>query len=152
MPVFEYTCSKCGYEFEELHLSSKAAEKHKTRFPCPECGRPAIRIPSATNFSFVETTPGNSGVHQHDYPDADRAVGSSAEKKWAKYYQEQDEKNKARKKHKTNALKKVGDEYVPLSKNELKVRDTALKTFKKADKSGLVGRETIPIPKQKSVK
>ena len=34
MPIFEYKCSKCGAEFEEL---VSASDKNK-KIPCPECG------------------------------------------------------------------------------------------------------------------
>ncbi len=34
MPVYEYVCSKCGHEFEELILSVSARDK----VPCPQCG------------------------------------------------------------------------------------------------------------------
>jgi len=53
--------------------------------PCPACSEDAPQvIDGGFAFSFAVTPQkeGNSGVHQDDYPTADRAVGRDAERRW----------------------------------------------------------------------
>ena len=40
MPVYEYRCSKCGAEFEQMRRMSESSEPA----PCPQCGAQAERI------------------------------------------------------------------------------------------------------------
>lgn len=135
MPTFEYKCIECNLEFEELHITREDTKKHEQEYDCPSCGSIAVRIASLTNFNFKVKTPGNSGVHDIDFPSADKAVGRSADKKWEKIHKEQDERNKVRKKYKTDAIRKVGNDYVPMSKNQLNVREQAIKKVKEVKES-----------------
>ena len=38
MPLYEFSCAKCGEQFEELVMSSKPEAIAKV--VCPECGSP----------------------------------------------------------------------------------------------------------------
>ena len=40
MPIYEYYCKKCGYEFEEMQLI--ANRKKPTKRACSECGEKQI--------------------------------------------------------------------------------------------------------------
>lgn len=114
-----------------MHLTISDAKKYEKEFNCPECGDLAIRIMSATNFTFkTGKTPGNSGVYGIDY-NADIAVGRSAAKKWEKVNQEKNEKDKARKEFGTNALRKTENGYAPLTKEQSVLRDKAFTMLKK---------------------
>ena len=42
MPVYEYSCSKCGLEFEALRPVSKSDDPAN----CPKCGAPAQKLVS----------------------------------------------------------------------------------------------------------
>lgn len=130
MPTFEYRCIECDLEFEELHITRKDTKKYEKEYDCPNCGSIAVRTASLTNFNFKSKTPGNSGFHDLDYQTADKAVGRSAATKWEKINTEQDERNKARKKFGTNAIRKLGDSYVPLGKGQLNIREQAIKKAK----------------------
>ena len=40
MPLYDYACNNCGYEFE---TNLKVSDRHKpTTEPCPECGKLTI--------------------------------------------------------------------------------------------------------------
>lgn len=51
MPIFEYTCRKCGKVFEKLILGKSSVE-----LVCPECGSKRV----AQKFSAFATTTGAS--------------------------------------------------------------------------------------------
>ena len=78
MPIYEYRCEHCGYEFEHLHRQVTDSREMK----CDECGEQAGRIPSTTNFSFAHVPvggarPQNTGVHAIDYS-YDQVIGRDA--------------------------------------------------------------------------
>jgi putative FmdB family regulatory protein len=79
MPKYEYECVVCNIRFER---SLKVGD-HPTH-ECPECHDPAPLVLSQFGFTFAEggKSPANSGVHDQDYPTADKAVGRSAKKRW----------------------------------------------------------------------
>ena len=41
MPLYEFSCAKCGEQFEELVMSSKPEAIAKV--VCPECGSPKVK-------------------------------------------------------------------------------------------------------------
>lgn len=58
----------------------------------------------------------NTGVHKHDYPTADQAIGRSAEARWATYVERDKVKQRARELGGTGALARVdGDGYTDYS-------------------------------------
>ena len=44
MPIFDYTCRECGYEFDALIFPEDVAKKNNPR--CPKCKGKTKRIPS----------------------------------------------------------------------------------------------------------
>jgi putative FmdB family regulatory protein len=84
MPKYEFECPFCNLRFER---SLKMAD-HATH-ECPKCHSDAPRIWNGFAFGFGDT-PGaataNTGVHDKDYPTADKAVGRSAESRWSEYH------------------------------------------------------------------
>lgn len=42
MPIYEYWCSKCGKEFEQMRPMSQSSEPAT----CPTCGSPSEKLPS----------------------------------------------------------------------------------------------------------
>lgn len=80
MPRFTFECEACLVQFT-LNLKMGLHETH----PCPECEEEAPRLFEGFGFGFGESkagSPGNTGVSKDDYPTADHAVGSSADKRW----------------------------------------------------------------------
>lgn len=57
MPLYEFICEKCGYEFEEMKRISQRDEPE----PCPECGSPAQRQISETAVGGSSGGGGYSG-------------------------------------------------------------------------------------------
>lgn len=68
MPVYEYKCPACKFEFEKLEPINGNPEK-----PCPECGKAARRIISKSAFILK-----GPGFYVNDYKKKDS--GSSANK------------------------------------------------------------------------
>jgi putative FmdB family regulatory protein len=134
MPTYEYLCEACNFEFEELLLSKQDIKDHQKKHPCPECGEMAPRVPSASNFTFKSNTYGNSGSHDLDYPTLDKAIGRSANRKWKKINKEQEARNKVRLETRSNALAGTGSDVRPLTKEQLSIREKALKTYKDVKK------------------
>lgn len=116
-------------------MTQSAAAEYNENYECPQCGDAADRIPSAASFTFKGGTPGNSGVHDMDYPSADKAVGRSASKKWEIIHKKQEDRAKIRKEAGTNSLMYKGDDVVAAPKRQMAVRENALKTAKQARKA-----------------
>jgi hypothetical protein len=94
MPKFMFQCQSCDLQFERT-LKAGTHENHI----CPQCSQPAPRYWDGQGFApqFQEgQVPGNSGVAKLDYPTADQAVGSSADKRWEQYQERDGVKNKVR--------------------------------------------------------
>jgi putative FmdB family regulatory protein len=51
MPIYEFRCTKCDSEFEELVMSSKPEALAKV--VCPECGSPKVAKKVSTFASSV---------------------------------------------------------------------------------------------------
>ena len=102
MPKFEFECPYCNLHFER---TLKQGE-HPTH-DCPKCGSDAPRIWDGFAFGFADkpgAVPGNTGVHDKDYPTADKAVGRSAESRWEQYHERDKVKKAVRKEGKTPAI------------------------------------------------
>jgi putative FmdB family regulatory protein len=126
MPSFEFECLYCNLRFER---TLKMAD-HPTH-PCPKCECDAPRVWNGFAFGFGGApgeTPGNTGVHDKDYPTADKAVGRSAEARWGEFTERAKVKEQARAQGGTHALmRRNGADYVeyePLS-------DTGLEAHRK---------------------
>lgn len=51
MPIFTYTCNKCG-QFEEIFLTFEKANKKKN-IKCPKCGKKSIKNEFDTPAKFM---------------------------------------------------------------------------------------------------
>jgi putative FmdB family regulatory protein len=110
MPKYVFECETCTVRFERF---LKMGEN--TLHACPSCGDDAPQVIDGFSFSFAQGggAPGNSGVHDHDYPTADKAVGRSADERWNHYNEREKAKAEARKQGGTHALMRVnGPDYV----------------------------------------
>lgn len=143
MPVFEYACQACEVEFEEVLTLQDDIKQYTTWHPCPSCGGQAPRLGiSLTNFNFKGGVRGESGVHGQsgshdlDYPTLDKAVGRSAEKKWDRIRNEKAVREKIRKETGSAALSVESGSLAPANPENLKVRQMALRTFKKMKLAG----------------
>lgn len=71
MPIYEYHCENCSYDFEKLESmasSSKDAE-------CPKCSHAAHRKISATSYILT-----GSGFYNTDYKNKPEACPSAGDK------------------------------------------------------------------------
>ena len=50
MPVYEYRCKKCGYEFEQIQKVSEPPIRS-----CERCGGPVMKLISASGIMFKGT-------------------------------------------------------------------------------------------------
>ena len=56
MPLYDFTCTKCGLEREIL--CPVAGEMRPRDYRCPQCGNDKLkRLPSAPNFKVKDGTP-----------------------------------------------------------------------------------------------
>ena len=106
MPRYSFECLHCNVRFERtLKMSADS-----TVFPCPECGDDAPRLFDGQGFGFGFANNGarsgaaNTGVHDQDYPTADKAVGRSSEGRWAHIHEREKVKSQARDQGGTRAL------------------------------------------------
>jgi len=114
MPKYVFECPECVVRFERV-LKMDAHSSYE----CPSCHDPAPRVLDGValgTFSFAKpdgAAPANTGVHDNDYPTADKAVGRSATDRWAQYDEREKVKNEARKQGQTHALiRSTGKDYV----------------------------------------
>lgn len=50
MPVYEYRCNKCGYQFEQAQKVNEPPIRH-----CERCGGPVIKLISPSGIMFKGT-------------------------------------------------------------------------------------------------
>lgn len=113
MPKYSFECSACNLFFSRnLKMGDYKA------LSCPNCNSDAPRVFEGFGFNFAQggSAPANSGVAKHDYPTADYAVGSDADKRWAEYNEREKVKNKVREAVNSHALVRTGTkDYVEYS-------------------------------------
>lgn len=130
MPKYEFSCEDCNLRFER---NLKVGD-HPTH-TCPSCAEPAPLMVSDFGFSFAQGSgdTANSGVHDHDYPTADKAVGRSAEERWKIINAREKVKKEARKQGETHALiRHTGDGYIDYEPMSDKGREARKKLTKAA--------------------
>jgi putative FmdB family regulatory protein len=76
MPVYEYECKSCGYEFEEL----VGVTEDDSKFTCKFCGNKVARKMS----SFASVIAGGSPTEP-----VDMTIGREAEKRWQIHFDKQ---------------------------------------------------------------
>lgn len=74
MPLFEYECTKCGYQFEEL------VGRDDSGIKCRQCGAPAKKLMS----TFASVISGGSPTEP-----IDMSVGREADKRWQMHHDRQ---------------------------------------------------------------
>ncbi len=101
MPSYTFECQTC-----DLRFTRTLKMENHLAFECPGCSDQAPRVIEGFAFQFEQGkgAPGNSGVHDHDYPTADKAVGRSATERWALIHEREKVKAEARKQGGTHAL------------------------------------------------
>lgn len=131
--------------FEELFILLDEIKQYSKEHPCKKCGKPAYRVPSASNFQFggkAESDPTHgksSGIHDLDYPSLDKAVGRSSNRKWKNYDSEKSERDKVRKQTGRHAISvdPGTGKPMPADSGTMAIRGKALTTFKQIkEKSG----------------
>jgi putative FmdB family regulatory protein len=143
MPMYQYSCSSCTAEFEELLTLPEEVKKYRNNHPCPSCGKTAKRVKvSSFSFNFKGGVRGTSGVngqsgsHDLDYPNLDKAVGRSADAKHAQYARRLEARNRIRKETGSMAISQSEDVCLPADPRAIRDREKALKLFDKAKKNG----------------
>lgn len=110
MPRYAFECADC-----ELRFERNLTVGEYSSYVCPSCRKPAPLVLSGFGFAFAASSgaTANSGVHDHDYPTADKAVGRSAEERWKYLHARDAVKREARKRGETHALiRHTGKDYV----------------------------------------
>lgn len=82
---------------------------------CPNCKDAAPRLYEGFGFAFqpgAGTASANTGVHDHDYPTADKIIGRSSQERWGEYRQRQKVKDAVRKKGGSALVRRDGPGYV----------------------------------------
>ena len=104
MPIYEFKCEKCNLKFEKIF--SKISEKSTEE--CPECGKPAKRLISRSNFKIAAT--------KSIPKEIDLKVGADAEKRWLEYEDRKSQKEKIKKEFNVDKLSVDADyNYAPIT-------------------------------------
>lgn len=140
MPKYVFECEDCAVRFDR---TLKMGD-HITH-PCPSCKEEAPQVIEGFAFAFAKGNGpvANSGVHDHDYPTADKAVGRSSDERWT-YLSERDQaKAKAREAGATHALMRSHGpgyvEYTPMSTNGMEARRRLAKQAIEVSRAGKSG-------------
>jgi putative FmdB family regulatory protein len=92
MPLYEYRCTLCKREFEDLSPSDKKDDPR----PCPSCGKIDGIQRKISNFGVNTTiTPGKDTIYSPK--EIDKAVGDVSAKRWEawdKYYEDRRKKRR----------------------------------------------------------
>lgn len=140
MPKYEFECPECTLRFER-NLKVGAHTTHT----CPSCKDPAPVRLTGFGFSFTtnEGAQANSGVHDHDYPTADKAVGRSAAIRWEHIQARNKVKQAARAQGGTPALiRHTGKDYIdyePMSDAGRAARKSLVREAERVTKEGKSG-------------
>lgn len=109
MPRYTFECQICNTRFERT-LKMGGNPTHE----CPSCKEEAPRLFQGEGFGFGfaagGSAPANSGVHDQDYPSADKIVGRSAESRWATYKERDKVKKQVRDAGGSGALERFDGE------------------------------------------
>lgn len=133
MPKYAFECPVCELRFER----NLKVGNHPTH-NCPSCKDPAPLVVSGFGFSFGEggEAQSNSGVHGHDYPTADQAVGRSAKRRWEHLEARDKVKKEARRQGQTHALiRHTGEGYIDYEPMNDQGREARRKLVKEAEKA-----------------
>jgi putative FmdB family regulatory protein len=95
MPIYEYKCKSCGYEFEELQ-----SLKEKPITVCPKCSKPSVKRLLSSGPALVFK---GSGFYETDYKKSPSSVST-----------------KTKPKSKPDSKSKSKTDSVPVSKQESK--------------------------------
>jgi putative FmdB family regulatory protein len=76
MPIYEYRCKSCGYEFEELQ-----SLREKPITVCPKCTKPTVKRILSSGPALVFK---GSGFYQTDYTKSSVSPSESSKKKGTK--------------------------------------------------------------------
>lgn len=134
MPKYTFECS-CGLRFDRTLKMGL----HPTHI-CPSCKEDAPRFMDGVGFGFAfsgssSESASNTGVHDIDYPTADKAVGRSAESRWKTYHDRSKIKDKVRDVSGTRQLSRSeGDgyvEYTSMSRNRTEGRKRLVRLAEK---------------------
>lgn len=134
MPVYEFECQECTLRFKR----TLKMDEH-TSHPCPKCAADAPRL--WEGFGGHQFAPGgtavaNSGVHDHDYPTADKAVGRNSEQRWDEIEAREKVKQAVREGGGTRALARRNGqdfvEYTAMTEDRMEKRKAAYKDAKTA--------------------
>lgn len=118
MPLFEFKCTKCNFQFEKLIRDRTCLE-----YPCMSCQHTALKQLSGFGFRFSGGgTVGNTGVDSLD-SSIDKAVGRDADSRWETVKDRNTEKRKVQWQHggigKVPLAKNADGEYIPVPQNQL---------------------------------
>jgi putative FmdB family regulatory protein len=64
MPIRDFRCRKCKYDFEILYLSFSEEEREKANLECPKCGHKKVEKKMSASTSFILK---GSGYYSTDY-------------------------------------------------------------------------------------
>lgn len=97
MPIFDYVCASCGFQFEEI-VSYDNRDKVQS---CQMCGSESKRKEAHRFGVHTTLTPGKDTVYSSK--EIDKVVGRESELKWAGYNEKWKDKYNSRK------HKRIGD-------------------------------------------
>lgn len=104
MPKYTFECQQ---DHCRLRFSRTLKMGEWPTHDCPQCKEAAPRLFDGFGFAFQAgqgASEANTGVHNHDYPTADMAVGRSAAERWGAYRERDKVKKKVRELGGTGAL------------------------------------------------
>ena len=127
MPRYVFECQECSNLRFERTLKMGEHPVHA----CPSCGEDAPRVLAGEGFGFAfqsgGSAPANSGVHDLDYPSADKVVGRSAHDRWQTYTERHEVKKKVRAGGGVSQLARVDgegySEYASMSAKQKQARE-----------------------------
>lgn len=98
MPLYEFECQDCGFEFEELSNKNMA-----DTLKCKRCGGDTKRKMSSFSSVITGGSPNES---------ADMAIGRAANKRWEMHHERQNKRRKGQV-FENVEVPKIGNKYAP---------------------------------------
>jgi putative FmdB family regulatory protein len=101
MPIYEFECKSCGYEFEELRTGKETG----TVTTCKKCGKRAEKQISR----FSSTIAGGTSNEP-----IDMTIGRAANQRWQQYHDRQSERRKDKTLENFDLPKAKDGKYMPV--------------------------------------
>lgn len=110
MPMYEYKCGQCGFEFEEI----TSFEKKDDMRNCPDCEAIDVTRKQISAFSFTSSIDPKKGDTISTNKEIDKVIGEASSKRWEQLEKRREERWKKGKEVQLSVPKDKKGQFKPM--------------------------------------